>query len=1341
MDSLRKVICFVFVFVLLGMAHNAVAQQTDTLCARQLPWETSFEANEGSLQCWQVVDECLGYPTVMQNYAASGELSLAMTSVDVQQICMIATPQLNHRADSLHVTFHLTMAAGSGTLQVGVWDDSVFTPMLTIVNAGDAELGRYEFYTDGLARADSLRVAFRVENCRVCIDDVEVEAATLCRRPCQAWVDEVDVYGVTIGWSSCGGLVQSYILRWTDMSTGITLETFADDSPFALGGLNSGTTYYFELSALCFGGDTTDWYPIGLVTTEPACRQPAEAAVGALGATAVGLRWSYDDAGLVDATGIAVGLEDLNTGAVQSFNLSGTYLFVDSLATGHRYEATLRAICYVDTSAPITLTFIPMGTACIEEEGNTVSHSFPIDAGSPYSYSQMLYPASMLAGMDSIYALSFNVKGTPMVYSPRIVDIYIGQTDSSTLGTNISTVQSQKVVDGMSVKPTEEGWMMMPLDFPVAINQQRNLLITIVDRTGVAGGQLRFGTNYGAIMGNTLYGTTTVMPFDPAVPGLPLTSTTALPDIQLYGDCTHNQCQPPAAMVTAATATSITVGWAGVAGSCMVRYRASGSEEWHITPSATATCTLSGLNPATRYELNVGRVCGTDTVYGDGFDGMTLCGVVSVPYENDFTQGANPCWQGLQNSYGGGVVLGGMIVSPEIGQAANTLQVTLLTAGYGELYLGVCDAGGENIQWVDTLDVYLGSQIVYLDGYTGTSRRIALAGNSNSVQILDVLIEQLDNCLPPRNFAVTAVGGGSATLAWRGTASHYEVNLTEVGSGRWNTMQTTSTQMTIGGLAGNTEYEGWVNAICGGDTSVAVPFGFTTTCGAIAYFPYRESFENQEAPAQCWNLVYADHANAVANPMIHTTEQASEGRRSFRFSSYNYIQSDIYDQYLVSPRIAADDSIWLEFSYRKENIEAEPFAVGFSTSGNNLADFLWFATEQAVAGQWMQYRVGLPAATRYVAIHYFGQNSYHLFIDDLRITGPGCDVPVITMVDEQSEVVSIGWTATGETSYVAITDGIWLSNIEGVEVDGTEYTFGALEQGRHYTVGVRSRCPDGHLSDWTTQQVTTISNTCTPPVGLVASNVGYTDATLGWQPVGDAHRWQLALLTDGVLIELMQPVDVSSVVIDGLEQGRGYSVIVRSLCGDIPGPWSDTLEFTTLVCTTVSNAEYERIDFRTVALSWQEAPVSTGLHRVEYGISGFTPGTGIVVESSDMPLIIGNLEPEPSYDFYIRNYCQPGVLSDSAEFVAVPSGLGIDGVDATGLQIYPNPATSQVSISGIAPGATVEVLDMAGRVVAKAFAQTDNQATTLDVNEYPAGTYFVRVVNSVHIAVGKFVVY
>ena len=165
---------------------------------------------------------------------------------------------------------------------------------------------------------------------------------------------------------------------------------------------------------------------------------------------------------------------------------------------------------------------------------------------------------------------------------------------------------------------------------------------------------------------------------------------------------------------------------------------------------------------------------------------------------------------------------------------------------------------------------------------------------------------------------------------------------------------------------------------------------------------------------------------------------------------------------------------------------------------------------------------------------------------------------------------------------------------------------------------------------------------------------------------------------------------------------------------------------------------YERIDFRTVRLSWQEAPVSTGRHRVEYGPQGFQCGSGTVVESNDMPLTISNLEPEPDYDFYVQNYCQPGVLSSDAAMVSVPSGLGIGSVDVALLHLHPNPATSHLTVTGVGRGATVVVLDVAGRVLARQVAADDN--LQLDLSAYPAGTYFLRVTDATRSAVGKFTV-
>ena len=1130
----------------------------------------------------------------------------------------------------------------------------------------------------------------------------------------------------------------AYIVRQIDTETHDTVYAMADDTSAMLGGMSPGTTYDIAVAALC-GGDTTSWFSIGMVTTEVSCRQPMEAEVAALTSTAAGLTWRYDYGGINNPTGMLLKLAGSNNAdTVFTFSTSGEYLFIDSLATGYIYTATLSTLCSNDTAVPLSLTFRPLSEACSESSGTNTSLVVPMAVASPYSYSQSLYPASLLTGMSSLYAIAVRVVGTPILYSQRTIDIYVGQTTDSTLNENISTMTAQCAAYGMTVNPDGSGWLLLPFDLPVTVNPQQNLLITIVDRTGTMGGQMRFGTGYSSF-GGTLYGVSTEMPFDPSMSELSLTFTSALPDVQLFGNCAAPSCVAPAAMVTNASPTTLTLGWIGAEGSCSVRYRADGEEQWTTTAPHVDSCLLSGLNPATRYELSVGAICGADTAYGAEFEAYTVCGIVSTPYLADFTHGASPCWQGYQNTFDGGVRLGSMIVSPEIGQAANTLQVTISVAGYGMLYMGVCDADGENMQWVDTMYIdYAGTHVVYLDGYTGTSRRIALVGNSASVVLREVLIEQLDDCLPPRNLAVTNVNGTGATLTWYGTAALYEVYIVEEGSGLWSSWQTTETHFTFNGLAGNTLYHGYVVSLCGGTYSLAYEFSFVTDCEAIAYFPYYEGFESPQAPAQCWNLAYADPANAMANPMAHVGGVACEGNYSFRFSSYNYIQSDIYDQYLISPRIVADDSIWLQFSYRKDNMEAEPFSVGFSTSGNAIGDFLWLSTDQAVLGEWRQYSIGLPAATRYVAIHYMGQNSYYLYIDDLRITGPGCEPPVFTTVDEQSESVTIGWAAETDTSYVYITEGLWLNNVDGIAVLGDEYTFSGLESGHYYTVGVRTRCLDGRLSDWTTRRVVTISTSCQAPTGLTATEVDFTTAEIAWQPVGGAEWWQLCLLADGMLVDISQPLGTPQGMIVGLEQGADYGVMVRSLCSGIPGPWSDTLFFRTHECSTVSDLSFERVDFRTVSLIWQEAEVSTGMHRVEYGLHGFVRGSGTVVEAAGMPLVIGNLEPEPTYDFYIQNYCRPGVLSEAAEMITVPSGMGIDesAGSVSGMTIYPSPATTKVTVEGVAMGVMVEVLDLSGRIVAGFMPHSSSLA--IDVSDYPVGTYFIRVTDTVRTVVGRF---
>ena len=206
----------------------------------------------------------------------------------------------------------------------------------------------------------------------------------------------------------------------------------------------------------------------------------------------------------------------------------------------------------------------------------------------------------------------------------------------------------------------------------------------------------------------------------------------------------------------------------------------------------------------------------------------------------------------------------------------------------------------------------------------------------------------------------------------------------------------------------------------------------------------------------------------------------------------------------------------------------------------------------------------------------------------------------------------------------------------------------------------------------------------------------------------------------------------------GLDQNMTYNVIVRSYCSDIPGPWSDTLQFTTAECMPVSDLEYERIDFRTVVISWTEAPVTTGYCRLEYGPQGFTPGTGSVIQRARTPFRLEYLDPYTDYDVYVRNHCEANVQSDSIAFINVPNGVGIDDApDMAGISIYPNPAEGDITISVDTP-VMLNVMDISGReVISPVYVVSSYVIPHATLS---TGTYFVRLTWKDSTVVGKLIV-
>ena len=84
--------------------------------------------------------------------------------------------------------------------------------------------------------------------------------------------------------------------------------------------------------------------------------------------------------------------------------------------------------------------------------------------------------------------------------------------------------------------------------------------------------------------------------------------------------------------------------------------------------------------------------------------------------------------------------------------------------------------------------------------------------------------------------------------------------------------------------------------------------------------------------------------------------------------------------------------------------------------------------------------------------------------------------------------------------------------------------------------------------------------------------------------------------------------------------------------------------------------------------------------------------------------------------------------------------VGIDEVANAKVNLYPNPATTMVTLTGIEGMATVTVVDMNGRVVTTVETQPAASDITIDVTGFAQGAYFIRIVGEQVNAIRKLIV-
>ncbi len=237
--------------------------------------------------------------------------------------------------------------------------------------------------------------------------------------------------------------------------------------------------------------------------------------------------------------------------------------------------------------------------------------------------------------------------------------------------------------------------------------------------------------------------------------------------------------------------------------------------------------------------------------------------------------------------------------------------------------------------------------------------------------------------------------------------------------------------------------------------------------------------------------------------------------------------------------------------------------------------------------------------------------------------------------------------------------GFTLGSGTRISTTTPSYTVSGLTPGQSYQFYVRDSCGIAHVSSWAGPDAfTTLSATlpCPSPSSLSATQITQNSARLWWMSGGiSTSNWDLEYglsgfpLGSGTRISTTTP----SYTVSGLTPGTGYDFYVRDSCGAAhvsswAGPHTFTTLSITLPCPSPSSLLATQITQNSARLSWMSGGTSTSNWDLEYGLSGFTLGSGTRISTTTPSYTVSGLTPGRSHQFYVRDSCGVGHVSSWA---------------------------------------------------------------------------------------------
>ena len=540
-----------------------------------------------------------------------------------------------------------------------------------------------------------------------------------------------------------------------------------------------------------------------------------------------------------------------------------------------------------------------------------------------------------------------------------------------------------------------------------------------------------------------------------------------------------------------------------------------------------------------------------------------------------------------------------------------------------------------------------------------------------------------------------------------------------------------------------------------GSTDNPRTIGVTANATFIAFFeefnpcvvdvPYSNNFNSVDS-VDCW-VVYDPDQDATSeglNRWLLFTGVGVDGTSAFGIANTNY--TNYQGDYLVSPNITGAGDYVVTYkvrTYSPATLNYEIYALGVDTVGvyDSIADTNFTLRTY-------NFTLGEGDTTR-IVFNYLTIGRSYLFIDDFSIEVQSTPLPPTQYTVTALSNNDAWGTVTGGGTY----DSAATVTLEALPASGYRFA--------HWNDGITTN----PRSVTVTSNITYVATFELIPATQYTVTVLSADTTMGTVSGGGTYgEGDNAIITatanegyhftqwnDGntqSMRSVTVTADITYIANFEANAANQYTLTVVSnnpAWGTVTGGGAYTAGSTALL-TATANEGYHFVEWsdgdtnatRTVTVTGDASYIATfavTIHQYTLTVlsanetMGTVTGGGTYNEGS---IVTITARPNAGYLFSQwsdgdTNASRTITVTEDATFVATfEVDVAIDDVSTyQRINVYPNPATDHVTLTGIAVGSRVTLIDAAGRQ--QGTWTVTGEQMTLDVSRLASGQYFLRI--------------